>query len=56
MIAIAKFDAGIPCSEKIRSAGPYKEITKGSKWHIPDDYNFKADNAIFEPTKIKEIK
>lgn len=55
---IAKFDAGVPPSssgyEPLDGGPPV--IEKGRKYKVPDDYNFKAKQAIFEEVKEKKTQ
>ena len=53
-IGKAKFDAGYP-SMLLHPHGHSEEtIKKDSFWELPDNYNFKAKNAIF--VEVKEAK
>lgn len=68
LIGVAKFDAGYPSSaryyEPVEITKEQRErmkydksgvpILKGTRWYVPDDYDFGHPGAIFEPEKKKE--
>lgn len=54
-VGIAKFNAGIGTYDPVEPKGntKFKNIVKGEKYWLPDDYNFSFKQAIFKPDEIK---
>jgi hypothetical protein len=57
-LGIAKFDAGYANVALKPADNENKDrfIVKGSRWYVPDNYDFKAKESIFDPELKKKVE